>query len=128
AARPAAGELADPARAPRRVGLGAHRLRRRAHERRAVRDHEGQEHLRPHGAPGDREIGRTRPSDNSAVGEIREPEPVLPIVALLARDEAALEAARGAAARVMGPLELLSPVFPFEWTSYYEAEMGPGLL
>jgi hypothetical protein len=62
------------------------------------------------------------------VGEIRDPEPVLPIVALLARDEAALEAARAAAARIVGPLDLLSPVFPFEWTSYYEAEMGPGLL
>lgn len=62
------------------------------------------------------------------MGEIREPEAVLPIVALLAAGEAALEAAREAAARVVGPLDLVSPVWPFEWTSYYEAEMGPHLL
>lgn len=62
------------------------------------------------------------------MAEVHEPEPVLPIVALLARDEGALEAARGAAARIVGPLDFVSPVFPFEWTSYYEAEMGAALL
>ena len=62
------------------------------------------------------------------MGAIREPEPVLPIAALLARDEEALAAAREAAAAILGPLDLLSPVWPFEWTSYYEDEMGRALL
>ncbi|MGH7296524.1 MAG: DUF4416 family protein [Polyangiaceae bacterium] len=61
------------------------------------------------------------------MGRIREPLPVLPIVALLARDEAALGLGREAAGRIVGAIGEVSPVWPFEWTRYYEDEMGPAL-
>jgi len=62
------------------------------------------------------------------VGEIFPPEPVLPIIAVLAVSERALLAAREAACRIVGPIALESEIFPFEWTRYYEAEMGPRIL
>jgi hypothetical protein len=46
---------------------------------------------------------------------------------MLSSDAARFERARGPLEELFGPVELESPVHPFEVTTYYAASMGPGL-
>lgn len=56
------------------------------------------------------------------------PEPVKLIAGLLAREPAWLDAAVERLAAEYGPVDLTSPDWPFTFTRYYDAQMGPGLL
>ncbi|NLZ03946.1 MAG: DUF4416 family protein [Phycisphaerae bacterium] len=60
--------------------------------------------------------------------EPKEPNPVKYIVGILARDECCLGAARDAAASQLGPLDLISDIWPFEKTDYYRDQTGPAIL
>ena len=55
-------------------------------------------------------------------------EPVKLVCAVMGRDEAMLDRGRGLMAERYGEAELASPVFDFSFTSYYEPEMGAGLI
>jgi len=54
-------------------------------------------------------------------------EPVALVCAVMADAETNLEHARDALVEQLGPLYCQSPVYPFAFTSYYEAEMGAEL-
>ncbi|MCK4547962.1 MAG: DUF4416 family protein [Candidatus Eisenbacteria sp.] len=54
-------------------------------------------------------------------------EPVQLFVGVLARSEFLLPEVRERLVESFGPTDLESSSFPFDVTSYYEAEMGPGL-
>ena len=56
------------------------------------------------------------------------PEPVKAFVAVLSNHARQVERAAEELTRSWGPLDLRSRSFDFEHTSYYEAEMGPGLV
>jgi hypothetical protein len=62
------------------------------------------------------------------VGKIAAPLPAKLVMGLLARDHDLLEKCRGECARVLGAIDLRSATIPFEFTTYYEEEMGKGLL
>jgi hypothetical protein len=55
-------------------------------------------------------------------------EPVALICAVMADAEPRLTHARDALVEQLGPLYCQSAVYPFAFTSYYEAEMGTGLI
>jgi hypothetical protein len=61
------------------------------------------------------------------MGCIKPPEPAKLIVAMLARAEAALDAAAARLSAVHGPVDYASPLLPFDVSGYYATEMGPGL-
>jgi len=61
------------------------------------------------------------------MGRIKLPEPVKLIVAMLAREEYSLGLAQAYLAAIHGPVDYASPFLPFDVSSYYTAEMGPGL-
>jgi hypothetical protein len=61
------------------------------------------------------------------MGLIRSIEPVTPFVALLYGNESHYDPLRVKLSELFGPVELESPVYPFTFTSYYEATMGPAL-
>jgi hypothetical protein len=61
------------------------------------------------------------------MGCIKPPEPAKLIVAMLSGAEAALDAAAARLSAVHGPVDYASPLLPFTVSSYYAAEMGPGL-
>lgn len=61
------------------------------------------------------------------MGQARQHVPVLRLVAVFSRHEAAFTWAHEQLSRVWGPVVLTSPRFPFEQTAYYEPTMGPGL-
>jgi hypothetical protein len=60
--------------------------------------------------------------------ELREPKPVKLIVGILAGDERCLAAARSGLESVIGPIDLVSDIWPFDQTGYYAAETGPRIL
>ena len=62
------------------------------------------------------------------MGAIHKPEPVKLVCGLLAADASWLERSREVLERAFGPLELKSEVIPFDFTSYYEKELGPDIL
>jgi hypothetical protein len=62
------------------------------------------------------------------MGEPCPPAPVTLICGLLAADEAVLSEALEALGREFGPRALESPVIPFDFTRYYEKQMGSRLL
>ncbi len=62
------------------------------------------------------------------MGEIKIPQPVKLIFGLLAGDEGRLEQGRAALAERFGPVDLESEVIPFDFTSYYEKELGKDVL
>jgi hypothetical protein len=49
------------------------------------------------------------------------------VVGVLLADTALLSEVRAAIEAELGPVDFLSPLLPFPYTSYYEAEMGGGL-
>lgn len=55
------------------------------------------------------------------------PDPVTLIVGMLAREPALFDAAGQRLAERFGPIDLSSPVLDFDFTDYYEPEMGPDL-
>ncbi len=63
----------------------------------------------------------------SATGPRPEPPPVLPILGLLTADQELAQHAANELARDHGGLGLSSQPQPFDHTTYYEPEMGPGL-
>ncbi len=62
------------------------------------------------------------------MGEPGEPEPVKLICGVLAARAQWLEAARERAEAAWGPVDLESEVWSFDFTDYYEAQMGGALL
>lgn len=60
--------------------------------------------------------------------ELKEPSPVKYVVGILACDKPSLEAARDAVASQLGPLDLISDIWPFEKTDYYRDQTGPAIL
>ena len=57
-----------------------------------------------------------------------QPDPVKAFAALLGSDTLVLQQAEELLERRWGALETRSPDFPFDHTSYYAGEMGPGLV
>ena len=49
------------------------------------------------------------------------------MVAMLAGDPSYFQAARPSLEKLFGPVELESPIYPFDQTAYYTASMGPAL-
>lgn len=62
------------------------------------------------------------------MGTIKEPKPVKLIVSMFTGDETLLAVARGALVNRFGPIDYESELLPFDHTSYYEREFGPGLV
>lgn len=62
------------------------------------------------------------------MGSIQPPKPVLRLVAISSRHEAALAWARERIATEFGPHAAVSDAMPYDDTDYYEQEMGSGLL
>lgn len=62
------------------------------------------------------------------MGKISSPAPVKLIMGVLARNQEILEKSKSDCSRILGPVDLSSEVIPFEFTTYYEEEMGAGLL
>ncbi len=62
------------------------------------------------------------------MGAIKEPKPVKLIVSMFSHDETLLAVARGALISRFGSVDYHSELLPFDHTSYYEREFGPGLV
>lgn len=61
------------------------------------------------------------------MGSLRTPRKVKLICGMISADADLMCRARQRLSRVFGEVDLDSPVWPFDATDYYEAEMGPGL-
>ena len=61
------------------------------------------------------------------MGELRTPARVTPLVAMLAGNVAHFQIAKKPLEELLGPVELESPVYPFEKTDYYTSSMGQNL-
>ena len=61
------------------------------------------------------------------MGEAREPQPVKLFVGVLTSRPSLLAELREPLEQELGPVDLQSPVLDFDFTDYYEAEMGSGL-
>ena len=70
---------------------------------------------------------RYRESD-STLGTPANPEPVKLVCAVMGQDESKLAEGRELLAGRFGSVELAGPVFDFSFSSYYEREMGAGLV
>jgi hypothetical protein len=62
------------------------------------------------------------------MGDIRSPKPVKLFAGLLAGSESMLGEARARLEREFGPVDLLSPAWPFTATEYYRDELGETVL
>ncbi len=62
------------------------------------------------------------------MGQTRQPRPVKLICGLLAAGSDRLERGRAALTERFGPVDLQSAAFPFDFTSYYDEELGEGIL
>lgn len=62
------------------------------------------------------------------MGRIRAPRPVKLFVGMLSSDQDLMRRCAQLLARRYGPLDVASDVWPFTFTDYYDAEMGPALL
>ena len=60
--------------------------------------------------------------------EIQDVQPFKLIVGILACDEAALAVSRGVLLDAYGEADLVSEVWPFDMTEYYESEAGPDMV
>ncbi|MDO8490647.1 MAG: DUF4416 family protein [Dehalococcoidia bacterium] len=61
------------------------------------------------------------------MGEIRQPEPVMLFIGLLIAPSCALVGVYRSLEERVGPIELKSQIMDFDYTRYYEPEMGSGL-
>jgi hypothetical protein len=62
------------------------------------------------------------------MGIASEPSPVKLLIGMLAREEMLFEKALAALEKEYGVADYASPVIPFTFTTYYDREMGSGLL
>lgn len=62
------------------------------------------------------------------MGQITTPQPVKLFVAMLAGRTDVFEIAQTQLVEEFGPIDVAGSVLPFDFTDYYEAEMGPNLL
>lgn len=62
------------------------------------------------------------------MGEIKTPEPVKLICSIFAGQVKLLDEAQGVLEWIFGPIDFLSDLLPFDHTTYYEPEFGPGLM
>jgi len=62
------------------------------------------------------------------MGKIVKPQPVKLICGILAATGSWLDRSREILAREFGPLDQESEIIPFDFTSYYEKELGPEIL
>ena len=62
------------------------------------------------------------------MGTIKEPRPVKLIVSMFSGDKTLLAVAKGALVNRFGTTDYESGLLPFNHTSYYETEFGPGLV
>ena len=62
------------------------------------------------------------------MGKIEEPNPVKLILGIIACDEEVIKKAEPLLRKLWGETDLRSPVVPFNFTNYYEEEMGGNLL
>ncbi len=60
--------------------------------------------------------------------ELKEPKPVKLIVGILASDERCLTAAQESLSVALGPIDLVSDIWPFDQTGYYASQTGPHIL
>lgn len=60
--------------------------------------------------------------------DLRDADPVALLAAVMAPDAAGLARASRSLTRRLGPIRDCSPAYAFDFTTYYEAEMGPGLV
>ncbi|MBI2502669.1 MAG: DUF4416 family protein [Candidatus Latescibacteria bacterium] len=60
--------------------------------------------------------------------DLRPPPPTVLIAAIMAPDEQVLGQAREALAERIAPIRKVGPVYAFDYSTYYEKEMGAGLL
>ncbi len=60
--------------------------------------------------------------------ELRTPQPVKLIIGILAADEDCLDAAADMVAGRLGPIDLVSEIWPFTQTDYYKDETGQRIL
>lgn len=68
------------------------------------------------------------PESDSTLGTPSNPEPAKLVCAVMGQDETKLAEGRELLARRFGTVELAGPVFDFSFSSYYEREMGAGLV
>ena len=61
------------------------------------------------------------------MGTARSYTPEKLVIAALLSEEALLVPVRAAVEERLGPIDYVSPLLPFDFTHYYEAEMGPRL-
>lgn len=61
------------------------------------------------------------------MGDIREPRPVKLICGLLASGSGRLERGKAVLEERFGPVDFSSDTFPFDFTPYYEKELGEGV-
>ncbi|MFH1039230.1 MAG: DUF4416 family protein [PVC group bacterium] len=62
------------------------------------------------------------------MGEVKASKPVKMICGLLGAGQTRLDRGKEALKRWFGPIGLESDVIPFDFTDYYDKEMGPGIL
>lgn len=62
------------------------------------------------------------------MGSIKTPEPVKLICSIFAGQVKLLDEAQGVLEWIFGPIDFLSELLPFDHTTYYEPEFGPGLV
>lgn len=62
------------------------------------------------------------------MGPISPPSPVKLMVGMLSADQSLMEEAAARLAELYGPIDIVSPTMPFNWTNYYRDEMGERLL
>ena len=60
--------------------------------------------------------------------DLETPQPAKLLIGILASDQTCLTAAREVLAAAFGPIDLTSPVWPFEHTDYYREQAGPDIL
>lgn len=65
---------------------------------------------------------------DSTLGTPAKPDPVKLVCAVMGQDESMLAEGRDLLAGRFGALDLAGPVFDFSFSSYYEREMGAGLV
>ena len=56
------------------------------------------------------------------------PKPAKLVIGLFTRKQELMRAVAADLMESFGPIDLVSPMFPFDFTTYYENEMGSGLL
>ncbi len=61
------------------------------------------------------------------MGKIKRPNPAKLVVGIIARPDS-IELAISELERQIAPVEFTTRIIPFDWTDYYEPEMGKGLL